>query len=134
MHFLQAERIEEGVIVPKPGTHLAFSGFRAYVWIMRYRKNLCLTVNPLTLAAFDEMILDEAHSKRLRSRVIEDMMRSLIAAWNKEKQSRANLREAMNQVFSYDPAGDLIAPPENRDAPDNQASGILDGTNPPRES
>jgi len=95
---------------------------------MRYRKNLHITIDPLTLAAFDEMILDEAHSKRLRSRVIEDMMRSLIAAWNKEKQSRANFREAMNQAFSCNCAGDLITSLGNRDAPDNQASGILDGT------
>jgi len=108
---------KQGVIVPKPGTQRAFSGLHTYPRAMRYRKALCITIDPLTLAVFDEMIFDEAHSKRMCSGVIEDTMCSLIAAWKKEKQSRAIAMGAVNRFFCAECAGDLINPSKKRDVP-----------------
>jgi hypothetical protein len=60
--------------------------------------------------------------------VIEDTMRSLIAAWKKEKQSRAIAMGTVNRFFCAECAGDLITPSEKRDVPGSLASGILNGS------
>jgi len=95
---------------------------------MRYRGNVCVTIDPDVLQAFDDVVFCEMHTTRSRSKTIEAMMLRHIERYGRRETGRALRRKLIRQQFSRGCGGDLIVPRENRDVPDSQAFGILTGS------